>query len=415
MKKRTVLWIAVGALILAAAVGITFFLGSGSAPEGDGELRDGPERFEQGQKTLYGPVRLVELSGTWREMGRQYGALLSSELKDVYAFTELIVEAQIGNAAKVEKILRTQTSQTPYRIGEFLAGASETSGFTTEQLQQINAVERIGGLPRCSAAAVWGDYAASSLVVGRNYDYSDVFSELYDDVVVTVFHPADGALSTAIIGYAGEIYAVNGINEKGVFLELNNGKPSVPTSSPNARVTGTTMLFSALFECDELEDMELFFNTVNNSSSYIINVADSRRAVSYEWCPVGVKHGEQTLPDGLLVSTNFYLNPDWEFPAPSDEASWDALTRQSNLIALCEAEKGRIDASAMQRIIDVPEEDGGARMDLTVYQLVVEPESLTLRMRVVHAPDSGWVTIELDRYLRPDAQDRIGSPSSGQR
>ena len=416
MNSRKTLRIITAVLVLAVIAGIVFFLGSGRAAEvpedavssetpGDQESASLPEpAAEKGRKVMYGPVPVVELRGTWREMGRQYGRLMITELQEVYAFTELIIEAQIGNAGKADRIISTQTVQTPYRISEFFEGAAETSGFTVQQLQQINAVERIAGLPQCSAAMVWGDYAAgSSVVIGRNYDYSDIFSELHNDVAVTVYHPADGALATATIGYAGEIYAVNGINEKGIFLELNNGKPSAPMSSSDTRVTGTTMLFSALFECDELEDLDLFFNTVNCNSSYIINTADADRAMSFEWCPIGVKHGEQTLPDGLLVSTNYYVNPDWEFPVPTDETSWFSLTRRSNLIAQCEAEKGRIDAEAMRRIIDVSEDDGGARNELTVYQIVAEPETLTIWARVVHAPQSDWVKIDLADWLCPAA------------
>ena len=46
----------------------------------------------------------------------------------------------------------------------------------------------------------------------------------------------------------------------------------------------------------------------------------------------------------LLVSTNYFVNPDWLFPTPSDAAFWEGLTRRANLIALCEAAKGQIDS-----------------------------------------------------------------------
>lgn len=101
--------------------------------------------------------------------------------------------------------------------------------------------------------------ARPGAAVGRNYDYSEAFALLRDDVAVTVYHPADGSLAVAMVGYVGEIYAVNGLNEKGIFMELNNGKPSADIKSPDTRVTGTTMLFSALFEIDELDDWDLFF------------------------------------------------------------------------------------------------------------------------------------------------------------
>lgn len=265
-------------------------------------------------------------------MGRQYGYLMKKELEDIDTFLDMIIEEHAGNADRADSIVDQQVAQTPYRIKEFFEGASETSGFTVKELQIINAVERIGGLPRCSVAMAWDDYASSDLIIGRNYDYSDSFALLKDDIAVTVYHPADGSLAVATIGYVGEIYTVNGLNEKGIFLELNNGKPSANIKSPNKCITGTTMLFECLFETDELNDMDLFFNTANCSSSYIINVADENQGQSFEWCPIGVKHGGEDLPDGLLVSTNYFVNDEWLFGVPSDENSWQGITRRNNLI-----------------------------------------------------------------------------------
>ena len=353
--------------------------------------------FEQGAKVSMNGLSVVSLHGSWYKMGRQYGALMRDELNEVYLFVESIIEYSFGNAEKVESIISVQTAQTPYRISEFLRGASETSGLTVQQLQAVNAVERIGGLPRCSAAFCWDEYAAGPLVIGRNYDYSDAFALLKDDVAVTVYHPSDDSLAVATIGYVGEIYAVNGFNEKGIFMELNNGRPSANIKSPDSRVTGTTMLFSALFEVDELEDWDLFFNTVNCSSSYIINVADSEGAISYEWCPIGVKHGGTDQPEGLLVSTNYFVNPDWLFAIPSDAASWEGLTRRSNLITLCEASKGQIDDRKMLEIIGTALEDGGAMNELTVFQMVMIPETRMLWLRVIGG--AGWTQIDLSGFL----------------
>ena len=264
----------------------------------------------------------------------------------------------------------------------------------------INAVERIGGLPHCSVAMAWGDYTDGSLVIGRNYDYADYFSQIADDVAITVYHPADGALATATIGYVGEIYAVNAINEAGIFLELNNGKPSANIKSPNYRFTGTTMLFDIMFDADDLNDIDLFFNTTNSSSSSIINVADSQKGVSYEWCPIDVKHGESENPEGLLVSTNYFLNPEWDFPVPSDADSWNAISRRENLLKLLDSKKGSVDVSVMQDIIATPFEDGGAMLDLTVYQLVVVPETFELWIRVIDAEDDAWFSVDLLSLLK---------------
>ncbi len=360
-------------------------------------VSDASETFENGKKAVKGDIKIVNLEGTWREMGRQYGKLMKDELEDVMAFLDIIIEANEGNTNKTEEIVDQQTAQTPYRINEFFEGAAETSGMTVRELQTINAVERIGGLPKCSVAMAWDDYAKSDLVIGRNYDYSDSFSLLKDDIAVTVYHPADGSLATATIGYVGEIYAVNGINEKGIFLELNNGKPSANIKSPNSRITGTTMLFECLFEIDELSDMDLFFNTVNCSSSYIINVADENEGQSFEWCPIGVKHGEEDLEEGLLVSTNYYVNPDWLFALPSEDKSWESQTRRKNLIDLCEKDKGKIDEQKMMEIINTTIKDGGAKNELTVYQMVVVPKDKTLWLQITGG--SEWTEIDLKSFL----------------
>ena len=351
-------------------------------------------------KFKVGPVSVVDLHGTWYEMGRQFGDLMKDELHDIYDFLQTIIAANQGNSDKTDSIVEQQKTQTPYRICEFMKGAAETSGLTYDQIHMINAVERIGGLPHCSVAMAWGNYTDGSLVIGRNYDYADYFSQIADDVAVTVYHPADGALATATIGYVGEIYAVNAINEAGIFLELNNGKPSANIKSPNYRFTGTTMLFDIMFDADDLNDIDLFFNTTNSSSSSIINVADSQKGVSYEWCPIDVKHGESENPEGLLVSTNYFLNPEWDFPVPSDADSWNAISRRENLLKLLDSKKGSVDVSVMQDIIATPFEDGGAMLDLTVYQLVVVPETFELWIRVIDAEDDAWFSIDLLSLLK---------------
>ena len=351
-----------------------------------------------GSSVTIGNITVVSLSGTWYEMGRQYGSLADKQLQEVFAFCEEIIDANVGNAEKSVSIIGRQVEQMPYTIREFFRGAAETSGLTVDQLYTANAVERIAGLPQCSMAAVWGDYAAGEMVIGRNYDYGEIFAKLANDVLVTVFNPADGALSVAIIGYAGEIYAVNGMNEAGLFMELNNGKASASIKSPSERITGTTLLLDVLFEADSLDFLDLYFDTMLCSSSYIINVLDGSFARSYEWCPVGVKHGEDYNPQGLLVSTNHYLNPDWEFETPSDEGSMYSLTRRENLIQLCENARGTIDPETMMQLISVPMEEGGAFHRLTVYQIVAVPESRTLWVRTVGNEE--WAEIQLEQFWK---------------
>ena len=199
--RRITAWIMALLIVFSACMAV-----ASSAPE-TGEkiltVQDADQSFEKGVRAERDGVTVVSLYGAWREMGRQYGMLMQDRLAEVYGFVETIIDYGVGNAEKASSIIAKQTRQTPYRINQFFEGAAETSGPTVEQLQAVNAVEHIGGLPRCSAAFCWGAYTSGQMVIGRNYDYSEAFALLKDDVAVTVYHPADGSLATATIGYVG--------------------------------------------------------------------------------------------------------------------------------------------------------------------------------------------------------------------
>lgn len=92
------------------------------------------QTFERGVKTSMNGVHVVSLYGSWYEMGRHYGALMRAELAEVHLFVEGIIEYSYGNAEEARSIISIQAAQTPYRISQFLKGASETSGLTIQQL-----------------------------------------------------------------------------------------------------------------------------------------------------------------------------------------------------------------------------------------------------------------------------------------
>lgn len=376
------------ALMLASVVGAA----AAAITPADADLT-----FENGSRVRVNDLTLVSLHGTWYEMGRQYGYLLSEELTNVAALCDEIIGAGESNAAKAESTLRNQRVQMPYTIRCFFRGMEETSGLSMYQLECANAVERIAGLPHCSFAAAWDDYAAGELVLGRNYDYGEIFQRLDHEVVVAVFHPADGAMAAATIGYAGEIYAVNGMNEAGIFLELNNGTFSSRLKSSNLRITGTTQLMTMLFEADSLELMDMYFNSMLNSSAYIINAADSSTVHSYEWCTLGVQRGDGTETDGLFASTNHYVSPEWAFDALDENASLQTSQRRANLLALCEAKKGTITPETMMDIIATRLENGGAANDMTAYQIVAVPATKALWLKMVNQTE--WTEFDLGAFF----------------
>lgn len=355
--------------------------------------------FERGEKYQQGNAKVINLYGTWHKMGRQYGHLLKAELNDVYTTKiKAFMDKHPEQIAKIESIANNVYQRNPYKFRSIMQGMSETSGLTLQQIKMTNSVEHFSGITQCSGLAVWQDYSKDGLVYGRNYDFFPSFKKLSSDVIVAVFHPADGSLAAATIGYCGEIYAVNGLNEAGIFLELNNGSPS-GIKRANERIHSTASLFNLLFDADSLQYTDAFFDTVQSNSAYLIGVANGQTARSYEWDVEGVKHGETTTPNGIMAMCNHYSCPAWNRSLPTNEKSWNSLSRRQNLLELATVSKGQIDVNNMQRIMSLPIEQGGPfSNDLTVYQMVVTPGNQQLWLRIVNGQD--WIKLDLKKLLQ---------------
>ena len=396
MRNTSRKYIAAALLSLILLVAFSCAAGAASAAKGCEVV----QKFEGGTRYALGSVNVADLRGTWRQMGRQYGALMAPELKHVYE-AAIIGEIALKKPENMQLMRATADAyyaNAPFRFRELLAGMAETSGLKSEELMLVNSVEQVSGLSQCSGLAAWGSYAAGPLVYGRNYDYFPAwFKKLAQDITVAVFHPGDGSLAVLTVGYAGEMYAVNGLNEKGIFAELNNGTPSGGSLRFTNRTHITQSLFSLLLEAPDLKYADAFFHTTNSSGAFIIGVADGERAKAYEWTTFAVVDSEAAA-DGLMVVTNHFADRSWGLAEPTDKKSWLSLSRKKNLTALAEKRKGRLDAEAMMEVVSTPYEQGGAALaDFTMYQLVTVPKKLQLWLRIPNL--QGWTQIDAAKLL----------------
>ena len=337
-------------------------------------------------------VTIVELYGSWQEMGAQYGRLAKPYLEDVLEFVDRKLTAADETATDIADKLYFNY---PDHLKDFFEAAAESSGISLDRLKLCNAVEYIEGC-FCSAMAVSSEYSSDGrLIFGRNYDATS-YADIDNDVLVTVYHPDDG-LAAATIGYAGEIYCVNGLNEKGIFIELNNGMPSAGWDIHWEMRPATTELFDLLFRAENLDDVDGFFGTTRSFSSFIIGVSDAKEARLYEWCYDGVKRSDGQTPDGLVAGTNHYVHPEWTFAEPTDAESWNSQTRRANILALAEEYKGKVDVETMKAIMSTPIAEGGPRHPQTRYQLVVDPGNMTIHMKL--SCNDSWAGLPMYQYL----------------
>lgn len=356
--------------------------------------------FENG--TLYrtngdggsGTYNVLVLKGNWREMGRQYGFLLTNEMDAFYR--KVVTENLMGDRGVAYEEIREDSEHFyeqmyPYEQ-ELVKGMAETSGFSFEKLKIITALVHLAG---CSSMAAWGDYTGSGpLVVGRNWDIGGPYASYRKFLTVVIYNPSDSTIGVADINFVGTISLQTGLNSKGIFLDIQNGQRSDPTEVKGRRLP-THTLFDFLRNSATLDELNSRMLDHANlpSVSLIINAADAREDRVYEWATYDVK---SRSGNGLIASSNHFIEPTWTgLPAVPPGAEGDySKERLTNLLVLGKLNKGFIDAGKMMNIFDTLYPEGGATFsDYTVFQVVAVPAERTIWLKAIGY--SGWEGIDL--------------------
>jgi len=359
--------------------------------------------FEGGRHYRNGKFNILALHGSYHQMGRQYGHLLSGELKNLYknAVVEYFQRRQGLSADAMKKKATSLYQFYPQRFKDIITGMAETSGLSLEEQIMLNGLEHYGSMSGCSGIIAWGEYTKNQpLIVGRNYDWFDKYVEFAQNLTVTVFNP-DSGIPNAIITFPGVIYATTGLNAEGIYLQLNNGLPSGGTLRYDNRVPAIVSLLASLNDYGSMDQLDAFFNTTRTDFAFIINAADKSRGISYEWAPFEHRRRNGDT-EGLLVATNHFTDPSWGIVL-QDNAGFETVRRRENLLALGHKNKSKINVKIMKEILDTPMNDGGATWPSggrirTAYQIITVPDSLQIWLKVPGFQD--WTGVELKSLLR---------------
>lgn len=392
------------------------------------------KEFEGGRLYKADKLLVLQLQGSYREMGRQEGELLKDNL------TELYEEAIANNNTRIALLknityqnlkLETQNDfkMYPRRFQEILYGMNDTSKIGLDKLIELNQMIRLGELDsfvlpegHCSSIAAWGKYTNDGpLVFGRNFDWRDYYRKYAKFVAVTVYNPNDGSNPTASVGYIGSLEILSGMNSQGIFVELNDGSISKGKGRISNRMTFID-LTGFLFDTNTLKQLDTAISSTNTFWPSIVNVADGNVSYSYEWALDAVK---QRAPDhdGLLVATNHFVDPSWEIPLPADPtgipSKSQTVERRINLLNLGDEYKGHINVTTMETILDTAYENGGATRSNTVIQIIAVPGDRTLWVQLPDNDNLGtkksqsyyqnWVKVDLKSLFQNSSSNNATS------
>jgi hypothetical protein len=385
--------------ILLASLLIVFIIGYGLNLEKD--VR--PQReFEGGKLYKAGNIGVLQLSGSYKEMGRQYGGLLKDEIQEFYTIVvdEHYIKDKGLKYEEIKGFSEAVYTRYPEKFKALMSGINETSGLPLEKiviLDQVLGIQFIiAQQGECSAVATWGEYTRGKpLVLGRNFDLAVDFKEFSRFLNVVVYNPVDD-IPTAVVCYPGEITSFTGMNANGVFFEINEGAKSGGNIINEDRLMLPVELVRFLTDYSDFNEFDAAMNTTRSNYAFIVQVADKDAAYSYEASVFDIKRRSGQEP-GLLVATNDFVNPAWGLTPPLD-AEDKSVQRRDNLLGLANTYKGKITPDTMMQIMDTPFEEGGAAWtNRTVYQVVVEPANNKLWMKTRGIQD--WVEIDLNKYF----------------
>jgi hypothetical protein len=345
--------------------------------------------FEQGKFFKAGEVRVLVLTGNYRQMGRQYGALVTDDLQAMHT---TIGEVFLNNPDEKRRISRDLLNtiaravfeRYPQRYKEILYGMAETSGLGLDNILLVNALEWFPKINRlffgkCTGIAVWGPYTNGPTLFGRNDDDDPAYLA-FARPTVAVFKPNDGSIPSALINYPGVIYNATGINADGLFMELNAGNE---VGFSLDQVSIFTTLFLYLQEYHNLVELDRAMRATLCNMGSIITVADLTRGYSYECSPGAMKRWDQDA-EGIVVAANVFSHPDWNItPLDPEKDPGANRLRKGNLLKLGAKYKGTITPEVMmEKIMDVAIQDGGATHSGTIFQVVANPAERKIWVKV---------------------------------
>ena len=354
--------------------------------------------FEGGQRYQAGDYPVIILTGSYRQMGRQYGGLMKTELSEEYTF---ILDTLTKRGYKQEEIRQIGwdiPAYYPQRVKEIFSGMSETSGLTPDDIAVIyyGAIFQLMATPpvpaSCSYLAAWGNYTTDgSVVASRNWDLDDAVLPYTKWYVLAVYRPTDGSNGVATWSPAG-MRPETFMNSKGLFIADDNS--GLGDAAPETRPEFITEYYRFMLDYSDLKGLDAGIRGTSPDVAWIVDVAGPDGAYVYE------KMTNKTLQrtgDGVIAAANHFVDASWNLPAPPEHS----LSRYNNLLRLAGDAKGSIDAIKMMQIRDVCLENGGAKFCHSLlfgnkyssnHQVVFVPRTQTLWMK---AMDRDWQKVEL--------------------
>ncbi|MBY6095544.1 C45 family autoproteolytic acyltransferase/hydolase [Ferrimonas balearica] len=369
--------------------------------------------FETPDEMLF----VLQLAGSWYEMGQQYGALSKAHMEPMY---QRIVQPEIDNGLISEKEAFELFGSRIYaamslRRKQYFQGVADGLGWPLEKaivLDQSGPMAiylgKLHSFSGCSSLASMGDSTKDGhTIVGRNMDWSELFLEF--PVYATVYNPTDGSNGLVNVSWPGWQWMVTGFNDKGVYTDLHDGTSMGGNIVSIEKPSFLNAVFDFMAESDTAAALSARFQAARTDVAAIWMLADRHGdACSYENTIQENRQRVSAQGAGEFVTVNTFLNPDWGLGKRETQSF--SLKRFDNLTERHAERAGEMDAQAMRDLFDLPlyeadgrfKEKGGVTkptnqdVDLTNYQVVADLNTLQMWVKLpALGQNNDWVHVDV--------------------
>jgi len=355
------------------------------------------------------------LSGTSREMGAQYGALMTEHMQKTW---DVLVAPGVNAGAIPEDDMNFWTNRAyttcTTRMRGWYDGVVEGSGWTLERVGFLDMImeygifqSKIHSFAGCTSIMSWGGHSADgNMYIGRNMDWSATFNEFPQ--VLTVRKPTDGSYKFAAFAWPGMYAAFTALNEHGAYLDVHDGTSMGGSVVYENRPSMINTLADIMSETASKDAIAARLNGINNSVSLILSIADGSSGESVECSSLSGNRVRAAEGESYVV-VNTFLGDNWGLG--KRETVSNSLRRFSNMTDRLAENAGRIDAAETRNLMDMRlfnedgsfAENGGCTKptkqdaDLTTHQMVTDVKARKVWLKVP-VPDyfADWTEVDLN-------------------
>ncbi len=332
------------------------------------------------------------LTGSPKEMGAQYGALMAEHMQQVY---DLLIEPGRNNGmitdADARKCTERVYSTGSMRYRMFYDGVVAATGWPLDKVGMLDSLMEFGVFQSqvmskfagCTSILSWGAHSADGgMYIGRNEDWSEAFIKFPQ--VLTVRRPTDGSYKYATMGWPGILFPLTALNEHGAYMDIHDGTSMGSNVVCYERIPCTSLLSDLMAESPSLSAMVYRLNTYAMSTAMILTLADESSAASMECSSLAGSRVRNPNGEAMVV-VNTFLSDNWGI-GKRDSLTHSLSARLPNMTNRLAENKGKVDAAVTCKIMDLKLYDANGKLavnggctkpinqdeDITVHQVVTD-------------------------------------------